>query len=234
MALTAQEICALARQMAKVRGYESQSGQLLNAILQDLAESYDFAQNSAVTTITLAVATGSGPYSLPSNYLRAIYDGVFFTIQGVKYQLTPVDYEQYQNLVQTAGLENYPTVWATDMSTSPPGGYVWMPPSGAYPLTVNYYKQPDDITTPETSTTVPWFPNTNYLITRLAGELCKLSDDQRWLQFLGDGPQGAVGILRGYLNLKDDSSNRSKTVKLDRRRFGSGYNRLPNTKLVGF
>jgi hypothetical protein len=45
---------------------------------------------------------------------------------------------------------------------------------------------------------------------------------------------GAQGILNRYLKLKDDNSNRAKTIKLDRRQFGRAYNTLPNTKLIGW
>jgi hypothetical protein len=44
----------------------------------------------------------------------------------------------------------------------------------------------------------------------------------------------AEGVLNKYLKLKDDSSDRSLRVKLDRRYFGQNYNRLPTTKTIGF
>ena len=34
--------------------------------------------------------------------------------------------------------------------------------------------------------------------------------------------------------MKDDWTNRAKTVKLDRRRFGGSFQNLRNTKLVGW
>ena len=42
MALTANQIISLATQIAKVPGYVTQAQQLLNAILQELAQDYDF------------------------------------------------------------------------------------------------------------------------------------------------------------------------------------------------
>ena len=62
----------------------------------------------------------------------------------------------------------------------------------------------------------------------------RITDDERSDRFLGDGPAGAQGILRRYLELKDDSSNRAKTVKLDRRQFGRKFSTLPNTKTIGW
>ena len=96
-----------------------------------------------------------------------------------------------------------------------------------------------DIATPEISTTVPWFTYQQYLITRLAGEMMALADDDRAAAFLTDkeesNPQGAGVLLRRYLNLKDDPEGRAKTVELDRRRFGvSRWDRLPSTKTIGW
>jgi hypothetical protein len=87
-----------------------------------------------------------------------------------------------------------------------------------------------DITTPETSSSVPWFPNTKYLITALACELMKLTNDDRYLAYKAD----ADDILMRYLKMKDDPEGRAKRVQLDRRFFGNRFNRLPNTKLIGW
>ena len=91
-----------------------------------------------------------------------------------------------------------------------------------------------DIASPETSATVPWFPNQAYLKTRLAGELMQIADDDRASAFLGESDTGAQGLLKRYLNLKDDRTNRAETVKLDRRTFGPAFNKLPNTKTIGW
>lgn len=244
MALTCAQICTLAQSIAKAKGYSSQAGQLLNAILQDLAQTYDFdlakgffqfAFNpSLITVINPNVVAGSGPYNLPADYLRADRGDVFWTLQGVPYQMIPIDIAEFDMTVQQAGNNAYPYVFATDMSLSPPGFYVWPAPSGAYVVTVRYRKQMADIATPETSAVVPWFPNSTYLITRLAGELCKITNDDRWTALLGDGPQGAEGILRKFLLMKDDASDRAQTVTLDRRRFGRSFSSLPSSKTVGW
>ena len=47
-------------------------------------------------------------------------------------------------------------------------------------------------------------------------------------------PGGAGTILRRYLQMTGDSENRAKTVSLDRRRFGTSFDKLRNTKQVGW
>lgn len=233
MARTAAQIVTLACQIAKCPGYTSQAGQLLNVVLDELNQTYNF--NSARTnySFNFDVAQGSGPYTLPSDYLRMASEGIWFTILGVKYPMVSVDLSEYDMMVQQPGLQAYPSFYATNMSTSPPTLFVWMPPSGAYPVTMRYYRDMPEITTPETSTDVPWFPQQNYLITRVAGELMKITDDTRADAFLGIGPSGAQGILTRFLKLEDDSLNRTQRVELDRRFFGRRTN-LPNTKTIGW
>jgi hypothetical protein len=236
MALQAQQLVALATQIAGAPGFSAQAGQLLNSILSELCQDYDFDLARGATVISLSL--GSGPYQLPADYLRADYGDVFFTLFGVAYPLTAISLQEYDLLVQPpATSASYPSMYATDLSLTDnvfPALFVWPPSSGSYPLTVRYRRQMPDITTPETSAVVPWFPNSNYLMTRLSGELMKIIDDTRADDFLGDKPNGAQGILNRYLKLKDDKSNRAEFVKLDRRRFGSSWPQVPNTKLVGW
>lgn len=244
MALTAAQIVTRACAVARTPGWTSQAGQYLNAVLQELCQTYDFDLavgntsfnfNLSVTSATYPdFIAGMGPYNLPTDYLRADPEGVYFYQQGVKYDLISLDFSEFAALVATTGLQNYPTVYATDMSQSPPALFVWMPPSGAFPVVVRYRRQMPDIATPETNATVPWFPFDNYLITRVAGELMKEADDDRCQAYLGDTAGGAEGMLRKYLNLKDDNSTRAKRVTLDRRRFGPSFAALKNTKLVGW
>lgn len=252
MALTAQQIVSLATQMAKAPGMVVQAGQLLNSVLQELCQTYDFQLarktfyfvfQPGLTAIVGNSIYGSGPYPLPADFLRCQDEkAVFWTLLGVPYPMVPIDLSEFDMAVQQAGQNSYPYWFCTDMSlgdeaqqgNATPVAYVYPPPSGAYPVTVRYFAQMPDIAAPETSAQAPWFPNSNYLITRLAGELMKLTDDSRWQAFLGEGPEGAQGILREYLKLKDDKSNRTATVKMDARRFGPTFSRLPNTKRVGW
>jgi hypothetical protein len=245
MPYNASQIVALACSIAKCPNFTSQAGTFLNVILEDLCQTYDFALARGVFSFSFnsATGTGSGPYTLPTDYLRTPRDDdEFFTITGVPYRMTPIDYEEYLALPQTSGFQDYPQMFAVNVSTLQTLGYMteyfWPPPSGSYPVTQLYQKQMTAITTPETSTTVPWFPNQNYLITRLAGELMRITNDDRMQAFLSDSeeahPDGAGSILRRYLKMKDDNTNRAKTVRLDKRRFGRAFNSLPSTKTIGW
>jgi len=126
-----------------------------------------------------------------------------------------------------------------------PLGYAYPPPSGSYPVSIRYQRLmpplPLDVTgnlTAGAQATIPWFPNTRYLLKKLAGMLMEQTDDDRAPLFIGEGsPQspGADAILAKYLKMKDDDTNRAKTVQLDRRRFGQGrWSDLKNTKVLGW
>ena len=231
-----------------VPGLHRAGGELLNAILSDLCQTYDldlakgtfnfnFNPGLVTTSAYPNIQAGGGPYPLPADFLRCVKDEVIWFLQGVPYPMIPVDLSEYDWYVQQAGNQSYPYIFATDMSQSPPVAVVWPPASGAYPCMVRYFRQMPDIATPETSATVPWFPSQRYLLKQLSGMLMEINDDDRAQTFLGDGDPdnpGAQSILRAYLKLKDDSSNRSKRVTLDRRRFNRQFSSLPNTKTVGW
>lgn len=240
--LTAAQICSLARETAKCPGYTSQSGQLLNSILEDLAQDFDFdvIKSFIAFNFNSGGNTGSGPYPLPANWYRGIDKDIFYTIDGVPYPMVNISLTEFHNLVQQSGLASYPTAYATDMSASPPNMYVWPPASGGFPVHAGYFTQPASITTPESSGTIPWFPSTQYLLRRLAGELMMITNDDRAQAFLGDEepekdtPGSACSILRRYLRMKDDQGGKVHTVQLDRRHFGRNFSRLPNTKTIGW
>lgn len=240
--LTSAQICSLAREIAKCPGYTTQSGQMLNAILLELSQNYDFDLIKANYQFSFNTGgvSGSGPYPLPANWYRGIDEAIYYTIDGVPYPMVNITYTEYQNLVQQPGFQSYPSFYATDMSQTPPVMWVWPPASGAYPVSADYFKQSPTITTPETSTDIPWFPVPNYLYTRLAGELMKITNDDRVAGFLGsedpklDTEGSAASILRRYLKMKDDMGGKVHEVKLDRRRFGRNFSRLPNTKTIGW
>lgn len=255
MPLTSAQIISLAVQAARVPGFTSQAGQILNKTLSDLCQTYDFdtTKQTFQFNFNASQINSNGQFyqNLPSNYLRGIKNESFYIIDGVPYPMIPVDLEEFDMLVQQAGLANFPVFYATDMSlsgvvNSPTGSggaavpvlLAWQVPSGAYPVTIRYYSQMPDITTPETSTAIPWFPNQTYLITEITGRLMQLSDDERTDAMLSDDqdrhPQGSGVILRKYLQMKDDKGTRVKTVQLDRRRFGTSFDRLRNTKTIGW
>ena len=85
---------------------------------------------------------------------------------------------------------------------------------------------------------MPWFPSQEYLRTELSGQLMKLVDDERADAFLSANeeahPQGSRVVLRRFLQMKDDKGTRVRQVTLDRRRFGSSFDRLRNTKTIGW
>jgi hypothetical protein len=86
------------------------------------------------------------------------------------------------------------------------------------------------------TTQTPWFPNSTYLYTRVAGELMKITNDDRWQGFLSDqdGSGGAGDLLRKYMAMKDDPITAPKTVGLDRRLFKANIANVRNTKTVGW
>jgi hypothetical protein len=245
--MTAAQLCTMAAAVAKVPSWTAQAGVLLNAILQELCQDYDLqiARKTASFSFNSAAGNQSGPYTLPSDWLRADRDDVFYTITGVKYVMIPIELAQYNAKVQQAGLNAYPSEYAVDRSPNatqqPSQMFVWVPPAGSYPVTLVYWAQMADIATPDTSTAVPWFDNQLYMLRRLTGEMMTLADDDRAAQFLGGESQvpgggsflGAAAILDRYLKQQGDSQV-VKTVTLDRRRFGTSFSRLPNTKTVGW
>lgn len=240
MPLTASQLVAQACQNAGVPGFTTQASNLLNIILQELCQDYDFtsAQEDFYFNLPTAVDSyGRASMNFPADYLRAKPSDCFYWIQGVPYQLIPQDLAEMDMMVVTAGLSNFPITFSVDTSKSPPLAYFWMPPSGSYPALVRYQGLQPDIPVPADAT-IPWFSNQNYLLTRLTGELCKIADDDRHEALLGSDPDrtpgGAGALLRKYLLMQGDNENRAKTVKLDRRRFGTSFDRLRNTKQVGW
>lgn len=245
MALTASQIIDLATQIAKCPGFTAQGLQLLNSVLQELAQDFDFLTirksftfNFDTSASGLGYAPGSGPNPMPTDFLRLHRGGSFYKIFDVPYQLIGVQQEQFDKLVQQAGLHNYPYLAYVDVASKPMALYVWPPASGNYPCTVRYNPQMPDITD---VTQVPWFPNTTYLYTRVAGELMKITNDDRFQAFLGDAdpdkdqPGSASSVLRAYLKMKDDPITAPKTVTLDRRYFRQGnISLLRNTKTIGW
>jgi hypothetical protein len=214
----------------------AQAGQKFNSILQDLCQNHDL--EVARKTFVFTFRSDSGPYALPADYLRSRKGMVFYMYNGIPYSMVSIELEEYDMLVQQLGFHDFPRDFATDMAASPPTMFVWPPPSIVVPCTVRYYAQMPDIDTPQSSVSIPWFPNSNYLVTRLAGELMQVTGDDRAEAFLSDNdqvhPLGAGTLLRRYLKLKDDPEGRADTVKLDKRLFGIGWSRLPNTKIIGW
>lgn len=233
--LTSQQICQQAVSIARVtQGMMPQAGQFLNAVLDDLPREYDLAICKLSGSITMQPGgpnNGRGPYALPTNYLRMAADNVMYYIYGVPNQMVHVPAEQYDLLIMQAVSPTYPNVYFTDQSTSPVSFWVYPQPLIIIPINFRYYALQPEITTPETSATIPWFPHQTYLKTRIAGELMSISGDPRADGYLGDGPSGAVGILRRWLNLQEDREDIAKRIELDPRFFGRGGRGFPASKL---
>lgn len=238
--LSCQQLVILAAQIAQAPGFTSQAGQFLNLILQEIAQDYNVAQDQGFLTLTFTaspltatvnsanVVAGSGPYALPADFLRMDRGDFWWQLGGINYFPTPMDISEFDALVQQPGFTTYPTVFAIDTSTTPYGLYIWPSSSGAYQAFGRYRRQMSDVTTPETSATVPWFPQQMYLVNRLAAELMSLTGDQRRGEFLRD----CRTMLAKFLDQEGNNSDRAATVSLDRRRFGRKWNYLPNTKAV--
>lgn len=243
MALTTAQLIARACSKAKVPGYTAQGLQELNVVLGDLCQTYDLALARGLFTGTFpttqttvnGVIIFGGPITLPADYLRTsgstggegAQKSVWWDLLGVQYPMVPCDLAEFDMQVQQAGIQSYPWLWATDMSVSPAQAWIYPPASGAYPFFCRYQKQMPDIID---TTTVPWFPNQQYLIDKVASRLMQDSDDSRALS-LG---QSADMTLSGYLRSRDDNLNRPRTVQLDRRNFGSNFAKLANTKTTGW
>ena len=243
MPLTSQQLVAMSCFEAKVPAWLSLAGQKLNMILNELC-SYDLDVNRQTYQFNFNTALGSGPIPLPTQWLRSNRDDVFYVILGVTYIMTPVSLAEFDSFVQQAGLAQYPEYYAVDnsgiASQSAPNMYVWPPPSGAYPVTARYYSQMPDITTPESSSIIPWFPDQLYLQRRLTGEMMLMSGDERATMYLNGSTDtkkgtflGSSALLARYLATKDDAQA-VKRVYLDKRLFGPAFNRLRNTKTIGW
>ena len=255
MALTANQIVTLACQALKVTGYVQQAQQLLNVVLADLADTQDLdllrgiysgitLATGAVTPNAIGIQPASGPYSLPLDYKRAEWKGVWYNINNVPYKLISLDLSQFYDQVQQAGIGTYPEFYATDTSPladSPPSNpqlFVWPPSSVAVPLYVQYRRLLPDINWALTSpaagipgaNSVPWFPNQDYLLAELKAQLADLVDDSRAAEFRAN----ALQKLDRFMKLTNDDEGRAQTMKLDRRSFGQGYASLPNTKSIGW
>ena len=241
---TAQQIVTRAVSIAKVTPAMAPiAGQYLNTVLEELCMTYDLEINTATTTVTLtagAANNGAGPYLLPTNYLRAKSRDLTYLVDGVPQRLIQITLAEFDQLINTVGVNNYPQNYATDVSPlttqSAPFLYVYPPPVLDISLQIRYFVLQQDITTPEVSSTIPWFPFQQYLIKRVAGELMADTGDPRAAEFLGDAPQapyGAIAMLRRYLNLQGDKEDTGSQVLLDPRFFGIGGGAFPPSKVTG-
>jgi len=117
---------------------------------------------------------------------------------------------------------------ASVMFGTSPNLYVYPGPSGAFPCTLRYQRQMPQITD---TTRVPWFPDQQFLLTRLTAEMMVTTDDERYGRLIADSTKR----MGEYHAFADDKTNRAQTVLLDRDRWGRrGWNNLKNTKSIGY
>lgn len=219
MPLTSAQIISRACTIAKVPGYTVQAGIYLNMVLSSLCQEYDFDFIKKTQTISLSVAAG---YDLNSDHLRT--KEVFYSVNGAIFYLFQIPIETYHSLFIGPGVSNYPNKYAVDVSTTPYTILFYPPPSITQDVTVNYYPQMADIATPESSSTIPWFTNQEYLLVKVAALLMRETDDDRQPIF----DRQAADILDKFLTMKDDKEGFSDTIKLSRERFRTGQTQNPN------
>lgn len=215
--LSAQDICTRARAIAKCPGFTSQSGIALNLVLQDLCLHRDLKMLRKSETIAIQIGI-NGPFNLPTDYLRT-YD-LFYTVNNFPYFLYQLSQEQYDQLFKDPSIANYPYSYATDLTNQQTQGhgqlYIFPQSTTALSMTHRYMVEMPDITTPETSATVPWFQDTDYMIHATAMRLMKETDDARYEQFRKDGED----MLRTHLIIGEgDEQKVVKEIRLDPNRF---------------
>jgi len=98
--------------------------------------------------------------------------------------MIPLDLDEFDMLVQQAGVQNFPIFFYVSMSDSPRGRFSGCRPSGAYAVTVS--TMPDaDIPNPSTSATVPWFPKSELPDYARGRRVDEGLDDERGADFSG-------------------------------------------------
>lgn len=230
--LQAQQICTRAAGMAGVPGMTAQAGDFLNAILASLCRNYNFEINRKLTTLSVNAGTtqteGGIPYAiynLPADYLRSA-NILNYQINGANFIMHQIPLDQFQALPIQSAQTNNPDQWASDLNPSPPTIRFFPVPNIAFTLNLRYYFLQPDITTPSTSSTVPWFPNTRYLLYKTAADLMGYTADQRQAEpFLME----AQKELEGYMRMFNDDQGYARQIQLDSRYFGTSKV-LPGTK----
>lgn len=231
MSLTATQIVTEACQIAKAPGFTAQGGRALNLVLNDLVLHRDLKILRKQQSITITVGS-NGPFTLETDYLRT-YD-LFYTVNNFPYFLYPLSQEQYDQLFKDPSIANYPYAYATDLTNqqTQTAGLLYIYPQSntALTLTHRYMVNMADIASPETSSTVPWFPDQDYLIMATAKLLMRITDDARFESFV----KNCEDMLRTHLIMGDgDEQKVVKEIRLDPQRFHMNRTIRP-TKLNPF
>lgn len=235
MSYSASQLVSLACQVCNIPGRALQVGQFLNIILAHYAQTMDEDLIRKTTIINI----GPQPtipyfYALPSDYLR--FFDVFYLVNGEPFYLAQMPLTRLDQQYVGNGISNYPEWFATDVSQnaqptagSSPSITFYPPPSIPLAVTIRYRPQTSDIATPETSATIPWFPNQMVLLQELCEKAMWLSDDMRRTGF----KQEVADNLKKYMSISDDKEGYAQTVKLDPNTFRP-RNNFPPSKKTGF
>jgi hypothetical protein len=214
--LTSQQIVQRACTIAKAPGFTQQGGQYLNLTLNDLVLHRNLKMLRKQATITITVGS-NGPFLLPTDYLRT-YD-LFYTVNNFPYFLFPISQEQYDQLFKDPSIANYPYAYTTDLTAQQTQGQgkLFIFPQSTTPLSLThrYMVNMPDIATPELSSTVPWFPDQDYLIHATAMRIMKETDDARQDKFRTDAEQ----MLGLHIIMDGDEQQVVKEIRLDPQRF---------------
>lgn len=222
---SAAQICADARAIAKANGFTGQSGRFLQATLNDLALHRNL--KILLSSVSIALTQGlNGPFNLPQNYQRP-YD-FYYSIDGEPYEIIQISLEQYDSYFKDQSVANYPVNFATDLSglaampATPPKLYVYPQSNLTVNATMRYFLKQAELTAPlESSVTVPWFEDQEYLRMDVARQLMSITDDERFASW--DGAEGVCERqLRKHLLMEGDEQTVVKRIKLDPNTFRMG------------
>lgn len=217
MTISAQQIVADAATIAKAPGFIQIGGRQLNLVLNDLCLHRDLKMNRISASIAIQIGS-NGPFTLETNYLRT-YD-LFYTINNFPYFLFPMGQDEYDALFKDPSIANYPYAFTTDLTnqaTQTAGQLFIFPQStSALSLTHRYMINRPDIASPESSSTVPWFPDQDYLVRATALRIMDITDDARRAAFKKE----CEDMLRTHLIMGDgDEQKVVKSIRLDPQRF---------------
>lgn len=227
--MQANQICLLASRIAKGgTGMVSLAGQCLNLVLEDLWLVRDLKVNRVTQYPVIKPAT-YGPFDLPAKYART-YDMWYplptsggATDSSMTQFLAPITMEQFDAEFKSPSISNYPYEFATDLSqealTASANGsgyfYVYPQTSGQITLTHRYMVKRDALVTPESSSTVPWFAHTQYLVNATAAQMMGITGDDRAAEYA----MKAEKMLAPYLIQEGDEQQAVHNIKLDPRHF---------------
>lgn len=224
MSLTAAQIVADALAIAKCPGFTTQGGRALNLVLQDLV----LHRNLKVNCVSASIAVGAntnGPFPLESDYLRTYT--LFYLVNDDVYFLRPSSRIQFDAEPNKTTISNYPYEWTSDLSAPTPASagnlYVFPQSNTGVTLTHRYFVQRAEIASPESSATVPWFIDQDYLVQATAMRMMRMTDDSRYAGFETDCNR----MLLVHLLTEGDEQQVVKEVSLDPRRFKTGGSLRP-------